>query len=65
MPAAIERAREAGMHKLVLGVFPHNTAGIALYEKFGFEVEGHRRKHLRRANGELWDLLEMGLLLED
>lgn len=53
------------MHKLVLGVFPHNTAGIALYEKFGFEVEGHRRKHLRRANGELWDLLEMGLLLED
>jgi hypothetical protein len=25
--------------------------------------EGRRIKHLRRANGELWDLIEMGLLL--
>jgi RimJ/RimL family protein N-acetyltransferase len=51
------------VHKLSLGVFPHNDAAIALYRKHGFEVEGRRRKHIRRANGELWDLIDMGLLL--
>ena len=63
--AAIEWSRERGLHKLSLGVFPHNDAAIALYRKHGFEVEGRRRKHIRRANGELWDLIEMGLLLTD
>jgi len=46
-----------------LSVFPHNEAAIALYRKFGFLEEGRRTKHIRRANGELWDLIEMGLLL--
>jgi RimJ/RimL family protein N-acetyltransferase len=44
-------------------VFVHNTAAIALYRKFGFVEEGRRVKHFRRANGELWDAFEMGLLL--
>jgi len=61
--AAIEWAREHGLHKLTLTVFVHNTAAIALYIKFGFIEEGRRVKHFRRANGELWDALEMGLLL--
>jgi ribosomal protein S18 acetylase RimI-like enzyme len=61
--AAIEWARERGLHKLVLSVFAHNAAAIALYDKFGFVEEGRRLKHYRRANGELWDALEMGLLL--
>jgi RimJ/RimL family protein N-acetyltransferase len=61
--AAIEWARARGLHKLTLGVFPHNDAAIALYRKVGFEEEGRREQHIRRANGELWDLLEMGLLL--
>lgn len=61
--AAIDRSRERGLHKLCLSVFPHNEAAIALYRKFGFEEEGYRRKQLRRANGELWDLIDMGLLL--
>jgi ribosomal-protein-alanine N-acetyltransferase len=61
--AAIEWAREGGLHKLSLSVFAHNTAAIALYRNFGFVEEGRRVKHLRRANGELWDALEMGLLL--
>jgi len=60
---AIRLARERGLHKLTLGVFPHNEAAIALYRKFGFVEEGRRPKHIRRANGELWDLIEMGLLL--
>jgi RimJ/RimL family protein N-acetyltransferase len=56
-------ARSRGLHKLALSVFPHNEAAIALYRKFGFVEEGRRRRHVRRANGELWDLIEMGLLL--
>jgi RimJ/RimL family protein N-acetyltransferase len=63
--AAIEWARERGLHKLSLSVFPHNAAAIALYRKVGFVEEGRRVKHFRRASGELWDAIEMGLLLDD
>jgi RimJ/RimL family protein N-acetyltransferase len=61
--AAIDVARSQGLHKLTLSVFPHNEAAIALYRKFDFVEEGRRGKHIRRANGELWDVIEMGLLL--
>jgi ribosomal protein S18 acetylase RimI-like enzyme len=60
MTAAIEKARADGLHKLSLEVFPHNTAAIALYRKFGFADEGLRVRHYRRASGELWDALVMG-----
>jgi RimJ/RimL family protein N-acetyltransferase len=60
---AIERARRDGLHKLSLEVFPHNAAGLALYRKCGFVEEGRRVKHYRRASGELWDSMVMGLLL--
>jgi RimJ/RimL family protein N-acetyltransferase len=63
--AAIEQARAGGLHKLALSVFPHNEAAIALYRKFGFVEEGRRVEHIRRSSGEHWDLLEMGLLLEN
>ena len=63
LAAAIERARADGLHKLSLEVFPHNEAGIALYRKFGFVEEGRRVKQYRRASGELWDSVVMGLLL--
>src|SRR5215210_4924280 len=39
LAAAIEKAREDGLHKLALEVFPHNEAAIALYRKFGFVEE--------------------------
>jgi ribosomal protein S18 acetylase RimI-like enzyme len=61
--AAIEHARAEGLHKLSLEVFPHNEAALALYRKFGFVEEGRRVKHYRRASGELWDAIVMGLLL--
>ena len=63
LAAAIEWARERGLHKLSLAVFAHNDAAIALYRKFGFVEEGRRVKQYRRASGELWDAVEMGLLL--
>jgi RimJ/RimL family protein N-acetyltransferase len=61
--AAIEWGRARGLHKLTLSVFPHNEAAIALYRKFGFAEEGWRARHIRRADGELWDVIDMGLLL--
>jgi RimJ/RimL family protein N-acetyltransferase len=63
MVAAIEWAREQGLHKLCLSVFAQNDAAIALYRKFGFVEEGRRIKQYRRTSGELWDTIEMGLLL--
>ena len=63
LTAAIDRARARGLHKLALSVFPHNEAAVGLYRKFGFVEEGRRVKHMRRASGELWDLIDMGLLL--
>jgi len=63
LAASIEWARNHGLHKLSLSVFPHNAAAIALYRKFGFVEEGRRVKQYRRASGELWDAIEMGLLL--
>jgi ribosomal protein S18 acetylase RimI-like enzyme len=52
-----------GLQKLSLGVFAHNAAAIALYRKFGFVEEGRRVKQYRRASSELWDSLDLGLLL--
>jgi len=63
LEVAIDTARAGGLHKLSLSVFAHNEAAIGLYRKLGFVEEGRRVKHYRRANGELWDSVEMGLLL--
>jgi RimJ/RimL family protein N-acetyltransferase len=48
MEAAEEWARDVGIRKLELHVFPHNGPAIALYEKLGYEREGFRRAHYRR-----------------
>ncbi len=48
---AVAWAREFGVRKLELHVFPHNAPAIALYERLGFEREGYRRRHYRRRDG--------------
>jgi RimJ/RimL family protein N-acetyltransferase len=45
---SVEWARDVGVRKLELHVFPHNEAAIALYEDFGFRREGYRKAHYRR-----------------
>ena len=57
-------ARESGLHKVDLGVWAHNAVAIALYRSRGFTVEGRLRRHFRRANGELWDVVTMGIVLD-
>jgi len=63
LAAAIDDARARGLHKLSLSVFAHNAAGIALYRKYAFVEEGRHVKQYRRQSGELWDAIDMGLLL--
>jgi RimJ/RimL family protein N-acetyltransferase len=55
---AVAWARENGIEKLELHVFPHNQPAIKLYEQFGFEREGVRRNHFRRG-GRLLDAVLM------
>ena len=51
MEAAEAWAREVGVRKLELHVFPYNEAAIGLYEALGYEREGYRRDHYRRGSG--------------
>lgn len=58
LEAAEDWAREVGVTKLELHVFPYNEPAIALYERFGFVKEGYRRQHYRRGR-ELVDAVLM------
>jgi RimJ/RimL family protein N-acetyltransferase len=58
MHAAEAWARESGVRKLELHVFPHNEPAIALYESLGYHREGLRRRHYDR-DGELLDAVLM------
>jgi RimJ/RimL family protein N-acetyltransferase len=51
LEAAVVWARSRGVTKLELHVFPHNEGAIALYDRFGFEREGYRKRHYRRPDG--------------
>ena len=58
----VEWARGTGVTKLELHVFPYNEPAIRLYESYGFEREGYRRAHYRRA-GDYVDAIVMALVL--
>ena len=62
LEAAVEWAPTAGVAKLELHVFPHNTRAIALYESCGFAREGVRRQHFQRGGRRL-DAILMARLL--
>jgi ribosomal protein S18 acetylase RimI-like enzyme len=64
LDALVNAARDAGAHKVTLEVWPHNSPAVGLYRSRGFELEGRLRRHYRRRNGELWDALVMGLVLD-
>ena len=55
---AVTWARDAGVRKLELHVFPWNEPAIRLYEGFGFEREGVRTGHYLR-EGEYVDAILM------
>jgi RimJ/RimL family protein N-acetyltransferase len=60
---AVAWARSVGVSKLELHVFPWNEPAVALYESFGFEREGYRKRHYVRG-GELVDAILMAYFVE-
>lgn len=64
LETAVEWARGADVRKLELHVFPHNEQAIRLYERFGFEREGYRKRHYRRSSGEFVDAILMAYAVD-
>jgi RimJ/RimL family protein N-acetyltransferase len=60
---AVAWARSVDVSKLELHVFPWNEPALALYESFGFEREGYRKRHYVRG-GELVDAILMAYFVE-
>ena len=60
---AVGWAREAGVRKLELHVFPWNEPALRLYEVYGFVREGYRRRHYERAGEEI-DAILMAYFVE-
>ncbi|MDQ4070925.1 MAG: GNAT family N-acetyltransferase, partial [Actinomycetota bacterium] len=63
--AIVDASRDLGAHKIALQVWPHNVAARRLYRRHGFAEEGFLRRHYPRRNGELWDAVVMGLVLDE
>ncbi|WP_119302760.1 GNAT family N-acetyltransferase [Dongia deserti] len=64
MKAALELADNwLGLRRLELNVYADNERAIALYRKFGFEIEGTHRAYSIR-NGAYVDSLSMARLIE-
>jgi diaminopimelate decarboxylase len=57
MAEAMRWARSVGVEKIVLSVYPHNTAAIALYRKFGYIQEGRLARHSRKSYGDEDEIL--------
>ena len=52
LEAAVNWARANGVRKLELHVFPWNEPALHLYDRFGFEREGYRKRHYRRGRDQ-------------
>jgi len=61
---ALRIAKQKGFKKIQLEVMEHNERAIRLYKKFGFEIEGRKKKAICM-DGQYFDLLVMGKWLED
>ncbi len=61
--ACVAWAERRQAREVVLHVFPHNAAAIALYLKHGFEQRALLRGAYPRRSGERWDAIRMTLAL--
>ncbi|WP_245530547.1 GNAT family N-acetyltransferase [Pseudothermotoga thermarum] len=64
MEECLKLAKQRGFKKIQLEVVEGNERAIALYKKFGFEVEGIKKKAIYQ-NGRYYNLIVMGKWLED
>jgi GNAT superfamily N-acetyltransferase len=61
--ACVAWAEGRGAREVLLHVFPHNAAAIALYRKHGFAERAFLRGAYPRRSGERWDAIRMTLPL--
>ncbi|NNG03460.1 MAG: UDP-4-amino-4,6-dideoxy-N-acetyl-beta-L-altrosamine N-acetyltransferase [Inquilinus sp.] len=53
-----------GLEKLYCEVLAGNAAVIAMHQRFGFVVEGHLRRHVRKTDG--WhDMVQLAMLRDE
>ena len=57
MGECLRWARGVGVEKVLLSVYPHNTAAIALYRKYGFVEEGRLARQSRKSYGDEDEIL--------
>ena len=62
LEATMEATREFGIERVELEVYASNTPAINMYEKWGFEHEGVKKK-ARKLDGEYDDIVVMALFL--
>ncbi|MGZ5306588.1 MAG: diaminopimelate decarboxylase [Actinomycetota bacterium] len=65
MAEAFRWARDVGVEKIMLSVYPHNHAAIALYRRFGFVEEGRLVGHSRKSTGYDDEILMSAWIEED
>jgi phosphinothricin acetyltransferase len=63
MSALIEAARDAGLSKLISGVFPENAASRALLQRLGFREVGTYQRH-GQLDGQWRDVVIVERLLD-
>lgn len=63
--AALLRALELGLSKLMVEVVADQHAAIALFEGIGFEPQALLSEHIRDRGGELRDLLVLAHSVSD
>ena len=54
---ALRWARDVGVEKVELSVFPDNRRAQVLYRRFGFVEEGRLRRHSRKSFGDVDEIL--------
>ncbi|WP_407339943.1 GNAT family N-acetyltransferase [Dickeya ananatis] len=61
---SIDWADKNKIKKITLNVLETNTTAIALYKKFGFEIEGVLRSDKILSDGEYYNTIVMGRLYD-
>jgi RimJ/RimL family protein N-acetyltransferase len=59
----LQLATEEKMHRISLTVVKENTIALALYKKFGFQIEGISKDAFYDCDGKYHDVVNMGLIL--